>query len=52
MIYSLSKIPASRQQLLDVDADRILFKLSQSVDAKLKAYCSRSLKNLDLITIL
>ena len=45
-IYSLSKIPASRQQLLDVDADRILFKLSQSEDAKLKANCSRSLKNL------
>lgn len=45
-IYSLSKIPSSRQQLLDVDADRILLKLSQSENAKLKANCSRSLKNL------
>lgn len=45
-IYSLSKIPATRQQLLDADADRILLKLSQSEDAKLKANCSRSLKNL------
>lgn len=46
VIYSLSKIPSSRQQLLEVDADRILFKLSQSEDPKLKANCSRSLKNL------
>eukprot|EP00602_Paraphysomonas_sp_CaronLab_P010685 CAMPEP_0185036964 /NCGR_PEP_ID=MMETSP1103-20130426/30746_1 /TAXON_ID=36769 /ORGANISM="Paraphysomonas bandaiensis, Strain Caron Lab Isolate" /LENGTH=1556 /DNA_ID=CAMNT_0027574739 /DNA_START=14 /DNA_END=4684 /DNA_ORIENTATION=- len=46
VIYSLSKMPSSRQFLLEAGADRILLKLSQSDNVKLKANCSRSLKNL------
>mmetsp|Transcript_140 Transcript_140/g.244 ORF Transcript_140/g.244 Transcript_140/m.244 type:complete len:1557 (-) Transcript_140:144-4814(-) len=46
VIYSLSKMPSSRQFLLEAGADRILLKLSQSDNPKLKANCSRSLKNL------
>jgi hypothetical protein len=44
--YSLSKMPSSRQGLLDAGADRILLKISQTENQKLKANCSRSLKNL------
>jgi hypothetical protein len=44
--YSLSKMPSSRQGLLDAGADRILLKISQTENPKLKANCSRSLKNL------
>lgn len=39
-------MPSSRQSLLDAGADRILLKLSQTENPKLKANCSRSLKNL------
>jgi uncharacterized secreted protein with C-terminal beta-propeller domain len=39
-------MPSSRQGLLDAGADRILFKISQTENPKLKANCSRSLKNL------
>lgn len=39
-------MPSSRQGLLDAGADRILLKLSQTENQKLKANCSRSLKNL------
>jgi hypothetical protein len=39
-------MPSSRQGLLDAGADRILLKISQTENPKLKANCSRSLKNL------
>lgn len=39
-------MPSSRLSLLEAGADRILLKLSQTENAKLKANCSRSLKNL------
>lgn len=46
VVYSLSKMPSSRLSLLEAGADRILLKLSQTENPKLKANCSRSLKNL------
>ena len=46
VIYSLSKIPTSREMLLGVDADRLLLKLSNKDNANLRANCSRALKNL------
>jgi hypothetical protein len=39
-------MPSSRQGLLEAGADRILLKISQTENPKLKANCSRSLKNL------
>lgn len=39
-------MPSSRQGLLDAGADRILLKISQTENTKLKANCSKCLKNL------
>jgi hypothetical protein len=45
-IYSLSRIPACREQLMSASVDRLLLKLSQGDSAKVKTNCSRALKNL------
>jgi hypothetical protein len=45
-VFSLSKMPASRQFLVEADADRILLKLTQIENPKLQTNCSRSRKNL------
>ncbi|CAE7744406.1 unnamed protein product, partial [Symbiodinium microadriaticum] len=45
-VFSLSKMPSSRQFLVEADADRILLKLSHIDNAKLQTNCSRSRKNL------
>ena len=45
-VYSLSKIPAFREQLVCAGVDRLLLKLSQGDSDKVKANVSRALKNL------
>jgi hypothetical protein len=45
-VFSLSKMPLSRQFLVEADADRILLKLSHIDNSRLQTNCSRSRKNL------
>lgn len=45
-MYSLSKLPSTREQLLNSGCERILLKLSQTDSLKLKTICSKCLKNL------
>lgn len=45
-VFSLSKMPSSRQFLVEADADRILLKLSHIDNPRLQTNCSRSRKNL------
>jgi hypothetical protein len=45
-IYSLSKLPSAREYLLSNGAERILSKIAQIDNAKLKNLASKTLKNL------